>query len=145
MRTVEVKVWDDLDHEQPASQTRTIGLDGVWYEIDLGDVHAKELDEFLQPFLNHGRRSGGRQRSTKLSMTEAPAKPVVATAKQKGHDQPRQAKSQTQRSLIRAWNRRLRDWHAEQGTGNRSKYISTEMVLAYRAAHPDDPMPQQQA
>jgi len=57
---VNVILVDDLDDSQ-ADETVTFGLDGVSYEIDLSDVHAKELRDAMDPFVGSARRVGGRK------------------------------------------------------------------------------------
>src|SRR5512135_1325782 len=53
---------DDLDGS-PAVETVRFGYAGRDYEIDLSEEHAAELDELLAPFIEHGRRAEGQQRS----------------------------------------------------------------------------------
>ncbi len=56
-----VYVEDDLDGG-PAEHQVTFSLDGVAYEIDLNDSNAAKLREAFAPYVNAGRRTGGRQR-----------------------------------------------------------------------------------
>jgi hypothetical protein len=50
---------DDIDGTE-AAETITFGVDGAGYEIDLNGVHAKALREALAPYVEAGRRVGGR-------------------------------------------------------------------------------------
>jgi hypothetical protein len=56
-----VELMDDLD-QSPASQTIHFGVEGVEYEIDLSDKNAKKFTAALQPYIESGRRVGGRKR-----------------------------------------------------------------------------------
>ncbi len=62
-RKVVVEMQDDLDGSE-ASQTATFALNGVTYEIDLSDKNAAKLEKALAPFIEAGRRVGGRKKST---------------------------------------------------------------------------------
>lgn len=58
-----VTLLDDLD-QSPADETVEFGLDGVSYEIDLSEDHARVLREGLRDFVEHARRTGGRRRTS---------------------------------------------------------------------------------
>lgn len=51
---VEVVLVDDLDGS-PAAETVAFALDGCNYEVDLSEEHARELREFLKPYMRKGR------------------------------------------------------------------------------------------
>jgi hypothetical protein len=70
---VDVILIDDLDPEQSADETVQFGLDGIAYEIDLSDTHAKELRTALDAFVAAGRRVGGRKKTS-----SAPAAAAVS-------------------------------------------------------------------
>jgi len=53
---------DDLDGSE-AVGTIAFALEGVEYQIDLSDKNADKLRKALQPYVNAGRRVGGRRRS----------------------------------------------------------------------------------
>jgi hypothetical protein len=57
-----VLLIDDLDGRTGDDiETVEFGLDGVTYEIDLSDGHARRLrDDVLGEFVEHARRTGGR-------------------------------------------------------------------------------------
>ena len=50
---------DDVDGGE-AAETVRFALDGVEYEIDLNEQHARELRESLTVFVEAARRVGGR-------------------------------------------------------------------------------------
>ena len=54
-----VRFLDDLDGSD-ASGTVDFGLDGRNYEIDLSDDNAAKLRDALAPFIEAGRKAGGR-------------------------------------------------------------------------------------
>lgn len=56
-----VQLVDDLDGSSSDSvSTVTFGLDGVEYEIDLSADHAAQIRSELEPYVQVGRRTGGR-------------------------------------------------------------------------------------
>ena len=91
-----VRFVDDLDGSE-AVGTVTFALDNRTYEIDLSDENTDKLHEALAPFIEHGRkaggRSGGRGRNRgQAAMTETPARSnreethaIRAWARQNGH------------------------------------------------------------
>ena len=54
-----VRFVDDLDGSE-AVGTVTFSLDNRAYEIDLSDENTDKLHEALAPFIEHGRKAGGR-------------------------------------------------------------------------------------
>ena len=54
-REVQTRLTDDLDGS-PAVTTARFGYEGVEYEIDLNEEHLEEFEEFLAPYVEHGRR-----------------------------------------------------------------------------------------
>jgi Lsr2 len=60
---VNVVLVDDIDGSE-AAETVTFGLDGAQYEIDLSADNADKLREALATYVGHGRRAGGRRRSS---------------------------------------------------------------------------------
>lgn len=60
---VNVVLVDDIDGSE-AAETVPFGLDGAQYEIDLSADNADKLREALAPYIGHGRRAGGRRRSS---------------------------------------------------------------------------------
>ncbi len=56
---VQVLLVDDLDGGE-ADETVTFALDGVSYEIDLASDNADKLRKLLSPYVESGRKTGGR-------------------------------------------------------------------------------------
>jgi hypothetical protein len=67
MRKIEVKFFDDLDWTYldktltTAAVTVTVGLDGVWRELDLSDPHNTEVREQLGRWMRAGRVPGSEE------------------------------------------------------------------------------------
>jgi hypothetical protein len=61
-RKVVVEMADDIDGSE-ATQTISFALRGVEYEIDLSDTNVAKLEEALTPYIQSGRRVGGRKRA----------------------------------------------------------------------------------
>jgi hypothetical protein len=59
---VQFLLIDDIDGGN-AAETVSFSLDGVSYEIDLTEAHAKKLRDDLASWVGHARRSGGRKSS----------------------------------------------------------------------------------
>lgn len=56
-----VQLVDDLDGSPSDNvSTVTFGLDGVEYEIDLSSANADQIRGILEPYVQAGRRTGGR-------------------------------------------------------------------------------------
>lgn len=56
-----VQLVDDLDGSPSDNvSTVTFGLDGVEYEIDLNSTNAEQIRGILEPYVQAGRRTGGR-------------------------------------------------------------------------------------
>ncbi|MFI0553434.1 Lsr2 family protein [Streptomyces scabiei] len=55
-----VLLTDDIDGGE-ADETLTFGLDGKTFEIDLNDKNAGKLRKALAPYIEAGRKTGGRQ------------------------------------------------------------------------------------
>lgn len=69
---------DDMDGSE-ATGTFEFAFDGSQYEIDLNDAHAKELREALMPFVENGRRVGGRKKKkAPTAVPEAASAPSAA-------------------------------------------------------------------
>lgn len=109
---VNVVLVDDLDGSD-AVETVSFALDGVDYEIDLNEQHASELRNALSLYVGHGRRTGGRRRtSTAGAKRSAPGSSEGPSA-----------------ADIRAWARENGYEVPERGR------VSAEVREAYAAAH----------
>ena len=78
---------DDVDGSQAAS-TVQFGYQGVQYEIDLSDENAKKFQELMQPWVDAGRRTGGRRRSGTAVKSKTKAAEIREWAREKGLDVP---------------------------------------------------------
>ncbi|MFE6226908.1 Lsr2 family protein [Streptomyces sp. NPDC057854] len=76
---VSILLVDDLDGGE-ADETISFGLDGKTYEIDLSGAHAEELRKFLAPYIENGRKTGGR--------SSAGTRGRSAVTKQRAADEP---------------------------------------------------------
>jgi hypothetical protein len=106
---VTVTCVDDLDGSAAADETVALTLDGVSYEIDLSTKHAKKLRAALQPWIQAGRRVGGRRRTSIIAASRTPTQPEESAA-------------------IRLWARKHGFQVASRGR------IPTDVVNAFRAA-----------
>lgn len=61
-KKVTVTLVDDFDGEGPADETVEFAIDGVSYEIDLSVKNAQKLRNEFKPWVDAGRRVGGRRR-----------------------------------------------------------------------------------
>jgi len=110
---VEVVVTDDVDGSE-ADETVQFALDGVTYAIDLSEANAEALREVLAPFVEAGRRVGGR--ASRRSLHAAPAAAPEPAAV-------------TDVSAVRAW-------AAENGYEVSARgRIPSEIKAAFEAAH----------
>jgi len=57
---IKVFLIDDIDGSD-ATDTVNFAVDGVDYEIDLNEEHAKELRADFEKWVKHARRTGGRR------------------------------------------------------------------------------------
>lgn len=67
---INVILVDDIDGSE-ATETIEFAFDGSQYEIDLNDVHAKELREALFPFTANGRRVGRTKKKATAATTSS--------------------------------------------------------------------------
>lgn len=84
-RKTRIILTDDLDGS-PAGSTLEFALDGVSYEIDLNDEHAQQLRESLAPWVERGRRVGGRARRGTAKGRSEETKRVREWAQSNGYD-----------------------------------------------------------
>lgn len=101
-----VRLVDDLDGTElkaGSGETVRFGLDGMSYEIDLGDKNANKLRELLRPYVDNGRRvARGRGRpalrSTSRATKDYDTAAVKAWARSKKIDVP--ARGRLPKALI---------------------------------------------
>lgn len=83
----QIVLTDDLDgSELEDGGTVTFSHMGVDYEIDLSDKNALKLDKALAPFVNAGRRTGGRRTRGTAAVTAPEAKEDLAAIRQWARD-----------------------------------------------------------
>ena len=98
---------DDLGGGPPDQQV-AFSLDGIDYEIDLNGGNADKLRQLLDPYVAHGRRTGGRQR-----------RPQAEPARNS-----------------REWLSTVRDWARSNGfTVSDRGRVSKTVIDAYTEAH----------
>lgn len=107
---VQVTLVDDIDGSA-ADETVTFALDGVSYEIDLTDTHAKALRESFAEWVGHARRAGGRK-----------------TPARRGNGGAAKSSSSSEAARIREWARQNGHEVSERGR------ISAEVREAYEKA-----------
>jgi hypothetical protein len=79
-KKVTVSFVDDLDGKTAADETVAFTLDGVAYEIDLSTKNAKKLRAALQPWIEAGRRVGGRRRRSIVGTSRITTEPRESAA-----------------------------------------------------------------
>jgi hypothetical protein len=111
-----VTLVDDLDGSE-ADETVEFGLDGVSYEIDLNDTHAKTLRDQLADYVAHARRQGRAPRITRRTSSA------------------RATKKNGSGAVDREQSRAVRDWARQNGyTVSDRGRIPTEVTEAYHRA-----------
>ena len=98
-KKVTVSFVDDLDGKTAADETVAFTLDGVAYEIDLSTKNAKKLRAALQPWIEAGRRVGGRRRSSIVGTSRITTEPresaaIRVWARKHGYQVARRGRSQ---------------------------------------------------
>lgn len=62
MKEPVISSWDDVDfsHNQrtPATHNITLGLNGKWVELDLNDLHHKEVTDVVMEYMKVGTPTG---------------------------------------------------------------------------------------
>lgn len=105
------KLIDDIDQSE-AVETVKFALDGVDYQIDLNEDHARELRAALTPWINSGRRIR-----------------TVRNASRRGHASNGEVRHLDLKK-VRAWARSAGHVVSDRGR------VATEVLRAYEAAHP---------
>jgi hypothetical protein len=115
-----VSLVDDLDGSA-ADETVGFGLDGVSYEIDLTDTHAKSLRDAFADYVAHARQQGRTTRKPRTRTSgraTGSASPTGTTA------------------VDREQNKAIRDWARTHGhTISDRGRIPAEITEAYHQAH----------
>lgn len=126
MREVHVVVKDDLDHDLGAEVTRRVGLDGLWWEVDLTAAHSAELDAALKAYVTVGRLlKGGKPISTDLRV-DAPAPHMTAPSRRAASQSRPVSAAEPIDHAARRWRNRVNEWgrttghpHARVNNGGR--------------------------
>ncbi len=111
-KKVTVTLVDDFDGDGPADETVEFSIDGVSYEIDLSSKNAQKFRDELKPWIESGRRLGGRRRGR----SGAPGRAGRASI------------DREQSAAIREWARR--NGHKVSTRGR----IPAEIIEAFHAA-----------
>lgn len=111
-KKVTVTLVDDFDGEGPADETVEFSIDGVSYEIDLSVRNAQKLRNEFKPWVEAGRRVGGRRRGRPAG----------------GAGRGRPGIDREQSAAIREWARR--NGHKVSTRGR----IPAEVIEAFHAA-----------
>ena len=85
---VNVVLIDDIDGS-PATQSINFSLDGTNYEIDLNEVNAAALRDYLAGFIGFARRTGATKRGGRRGpvTTLGPSTKLIRDwARSNGHD-----------------------------------------------------------
>lgn len=84
-----VLLTDDISGGD-ADQTLIFGLDGKSFEIDLNDKNAEKLRKALKPYIEAGRKTGGRTstrgRGAGATSSGEDTAVIRAWAKENGHE-----------------------------------------------------------
>lgn len=134
-----IEITDDFDRESPADETVEIAIDGMVYELDLQDPRAKEVREFLHPFMEvaHDKwrmppRPGKKRKAvTAQALTETPKPMADGGVKTSALMRDRAARNE-----IREWANA--NGHELAKTGK----IPVEVLRGFREANPDAYIPE---
>jgi hypothetical protein len=84
-RTV-IELHDDFD-ASPDATTVQFAFEGVSYEIELSEKHLEEMRAHLAPYIEHGRRTGGRRKNAgrpQVAESKPDSAAIRAWAEQQG-------------------------------------------------------------
>lgn len=120
-----VRLLDDFDRTQEASETVVIGYRGFLYELDLTDEHARELDAAIDPWITAAHGKSKWPKRTQVVNGTAPAEPAKAAPRKRATA----GLTAKQRGEIRQWGR---DNGFEVATRG---YLKPDLVKAYKKAN----------
>ena len=112
-KKVTVTLVDDFDGAGPADETVEFSIYGVSYEIDLSGPNAQKLRDEFKPWIEAGRRVGGRRRGRPSAAPNGRVRAVI---------------DREQSSAIREWARR--NGHKVSTRGR----IPADIIEAFHAA-----------
>lgn len=94
---------DDIDGSD-AEGTVLFSLEGVSYEIDLSADNKEKLSEALKPYIEAGRKTGGRRSSGSSSRGKSDSAAIRAWATENNIDVP--ARGRIPAALVEQYNNR---------------------------------------
>src|SRR5690349_5286726 len=134
-----IEITDDFDRDQPADETIEVAVDGMVYELDLSDVRAKEVREFLAPYQKVAH--------DQWKMPPRPGKKRKGVVAQAVTEVPK-PKSDSSRDYAAMMNDRkartvIRNWALDHGHGlAKTGKIPVEVLKDYMEAHPNAYVPE---
>lgn len=159
VRVIET-IIDDIDGtEQPegTGKSYTYVWNGRVYEIDLGETNASAVEEMMGTLTGHSRRIGnvpkgllaGEGKPQKAASQRADGQRELPAGSSNGPESPsartmvpstgfkqQQARNRSKRSEVRRWANE--NGFVQSGAGK----LKEEVVEAWNAAHPHDPVPE---
>jgi nucleoid-associated protein Lsr2 len=130
-----VENLDDIDGTEAEHVGVEFSLDGVIYNIDLSDANKQALEEVLAPYIDAGRRTGGRlKRGTSASAKSARVTSGVAPT----------TNGRSPGSVDPAQTQAIRDWANRNGYEVKPRgRIAAHVVEAFEEAMGPDRQPGQ--
>lgn len=117
-----ITLVDDMDGSERGNvQTRTIILDDIKHEIDLNDVHYKEMIQAIAPWLDKARVAGG---------VKEEQQPLAARV-------PRTKTQSKKKTADTAKNAMIREWANRNGHNvGAAGRLPNAVITAYNDAQP---------
>lgn len=129
-----ILVVDDIT-EEPADRTVCFGLGKKWYEIDLTEDHARELEDLIGFYIPYSRPQGTTPKTVRQT---ASSQPAPDTGDDWWVTKPSDSKAVAeQKSHLR---NRIRTWGDTHGfpLGDKRGRISRALAARWQAAHADE-------
>ena len=119
-REVVIRMTDDIDRTQEASEVETLGFRGFIYELDLTKEHSDELAQLLEPWLKAAhQKAKWPKRIKEEAVKRVAAKKAPAT---------KSPLTKEQRQEVRQWGRDNGFEVAQRG------FLATDLVKAWKKA-----------
>lgn len=139
-----IDIWSDLDGAPLPEDSKPVefSFDGRVYFIDLSDVQTKEVQEFLQPYMDAAHRNLKIASHYKLRKPATPAIPAEPTGDRVNSAPPGDGPYQNAlrdrkaRAVIKKWANK-NGW--ELGARGR---VPVDVILAYQDKHPGAYIPE---
>lgn len=129
-----IEITDDFDRDSPADETVEIALDGQVYELDLSSVRAKEIREFLHPYVEVAHEQWKMPPRKKKRGKSVTAQALTETPKPKS-DYASAKRDKEARDKIRSWAEGV-GWELAK-TGK----IPVDVLREFMEANPDAYVP----